>query len=351
MSSLWAHCCPCAFHEEVDDDPPSKVGVLTKQGDSGRRRWVDRYFVLDDRRFLYREGESADSPARQALELTPACTAEIAVDEEGVSVLVVTIPHADLIWRMRGRGGLPELRAWQTTLLRAIRPRWADTAECNVCQARFNLLRWRHHCRRCGFCVCVGCSTHGTLGSLGYDDPTTVCTLCGEAARRKAGADAKPPPNAIRLRLGQPAGSLFGDSREPLLGREPIGSTSALAAAASAFGAILAQPHDRPAERPPQTHAERIRIKYGCGGARAGGADASAPARAGKESAPTRELGAAEQEPGADKLCVVCLEAEAVVAPLPCGHRCLCVADSQKLGLRSACPVCRQLVQQFQRIY
>jgi hypothetical protein len=334
----------------VDDDPPSKLGVLTKQGDSGRRRWVDRYFVLDDRRFLYREGESADGPVRQALELTPACTVEIGVDDDGMSVLVLTVPHADLIWRLRGRGGLPELRAWQTMLQRAIRPRWADTAECNVCQSRFNLLRWRHHCRRCGFCVCVGCSTHGPLGSLGYDDPTTVCTLCREAARRQSGADAKVPPHAIRLRLGQPAVNSYGDSREPLLGREQSGSTSALAAAASAFGVILSPPQDRQAERPPQTHAERIRIKYGCG-AKAAGADASAPARVVKKCTPTQELGAAEQEGGADNLCVICLEAEAVIAPLPCGHRCLCVADSQKLGLRSLCPVCRQLVQQFQRIY
>lgn len=358
MSSLWAACCPWfARHEEVDEAPPRKAGLLTKQGDSGRRRWVDRHFALDDRRFLYREGESADGPVRQAAELTPACTVELTVDEE----LVVSIPHADLVWRLRARGGLPELRAWQTALVRAIRPRWADQRECNCCQRRFGPLRWRHHCRRCGFCVCAACSAQAApLPSLGYDEPTTLCSLC--LAREADGGSpaAKLPPNAITLRIapgGQRAAALGGSACDPLLARDaPPAGHGALAAAASAFGSLLPaaqrQPGHAAGDQPVQTHAERIRVKYGIGGAGPRGTDAGGRAR---ERAGAAELTAVpDRQPAAaaeNNVCCVCLSAEAVIAALPCGHRCLCAADAQAVGLRSPCPVCRQTIQQFQRIY
>lgn len=39
--------------------------------------------------------------------------------------------------------------------------------------------------------------------------------------------------------------------------------------------------------------------------------------------------------------CLICLEREAVVACIPCGHRCACEGCAQ--GLRR-CPMCRQPV-------
>jgi len=42
-------------------------------------------------------------------------------------------------------------------------PMWVpdkDAAACNVCCARFSLLRRRHHCRMCGQVVCASCSSH-----------------------------------------------------------------------------------------------------------------------------------------------------------------------------------------------
>ncbi|KAJ1619987.1 hypothetical protein T492DRAFT_1081449 [Pavlovales sp. CCMP2436] len=368
MSSRWARCCPCAFHEEVDERPPRKAGALTKQGDGGRRRWVERWFSLDDRRFLYREGESGDGPVRQAVELTPSCTAEVALDEEGVTVLVVTIPHADLSWYLRPShgGGLPELRAWQAVLVRAIRPRWTDNRECNVCQGRFGLIRWRHHCRRCGFCVCRACSTSGgDLSSLGYDGPTTACSLCvasdGAGTRGGRGGADKLPADAITLRLGgqsaqRAAARSERGSREPLLGGSSLkggagpAANSALSAAASAFSSLLPAvvtegTRTASSEGPPvQTHAERIRIKYGI-------QPAGGPRAKGGASELTAVAHPSRPEAADDHQCVVCLDQDAVMAALPCGHRCLCVTDSQKLGLRSPCPVCRQTIQQFQRIY
>ena len=40
-------------------------------------------------------------------------------------------------------------------------------------------------------------------------------------------------------------------------------------------------------------------------------------------------------------LCVVCLEAPNTHAMVPCGHQCVCMACSQKIG-KTTCPVCRE---------
>ena len=47
--------------------------------------------------------------------------------------------------------------------------------------------------------------------------------------------------------------------------------------------------------------------------------------------------------------CVICMAAEAVVAMIPCGHRCLC-ESCLKLDLPQ-CPMCRQPVADARRIY
>ena len=67
-------------------------------------------------------------------------------------------------------------------------PMWVpdkDAAACNVCCARFSLLRRRHHCRMCGQVVCASCSSHPR--------GKRICSACrkggdGSAlARRSAG--------------------------------------------------------------------------------------------------------------------------------------------------------------------
>jgi serine/threonine protein kinase len=47
--------------------------------------------------------------------------------------------------------------------------------------------------------------------------------------------------------------------------------------------------------------------------------------------------------------CVVCLEGEAVVAIMPCGHRCVCEGCATLQMLQ--CPMCRQPVQDMKRIF
>ena len=46
--------------------------------------------------------------------------------------------------------------------------------------------------------------------------------------------------------------------------------------------------------------------------------------------------------------CVICLEREAVVAFIPCGHRCACEVCAPSLR---SCPICRQPVREAKRIF
>ena len=47
--------------------------------------------------------------------------------------------------------------------------------------------------------------------------------------------------------------------------------------------------------------------------------------------------------------CVVCLEAKAVLAVMPCGHQCVC--EGCATVQMTQCPMCRQPVEDFKRIY
>mmetsp|Transcript_21435 Transcript_21435/g.71002 ORF Transcript_21435/g.71002 Transcript_21435/m.71002 type:complete len:260 (-) Transcript_21435:271-1050(-) len=49
-----------------------------------------------------------------------------------------------------------------------------------------------------------------------------------------------------------------------------------------------------------------------------------------------------------DGLCVICLDKQAKMACVPCGHKCLC--EDHSAGLR-ACPICRTNVQTVLKIY
>jgi hypothetical protein len=56
----------------------------------------------------------------------------------------------------------------------------------------------------------------------------------------------------------------------------------------------------------------------------------------------------------AASLCCVCQDAEPVVAYIPCGHLCVCVACAETIVVRDdkqACPLCRIRYEQYVRIY
>eukprot|EP01062_Namystynia_karyoxenos_P036933 TRINITY_DN268_c0_g1_i1.p3 TRINITY_DN268_c0_g1~~TRINITY_DN268_c0_g1_i1.p3 ORF type:complete len:288 (+),score=83.47 TRINITY_DN268_c0_g1_i1:70-933(+) len=66
---------------------------------------------------------------------------------------------------------------------------------CQSCQAMFHLLRWKHHCRACGRCVCHGCSTFSsTVPDMGIEQEVRVCRDCWEISHEGGLAEAKLEP-------------------------------------------------------------------------------------------------------------------------------------------------------------
>ena len=63
---------------------------------------------------------------------------------------------------------------------------------------------------------------------------------------------------------------------------------------------------------------------------------------------PVHFFGSRPQPPTSRSECVICLQAEAVVVLMPCGHLCLCEAPACMLKL---CPLCRSPVVESRRIY
>lgn len=54
-------------------------------------------------------------------------------------------------------------------------------ARCQMCAKSFGVLRRKHHCRRCGRCVCATCAPSRctkALPEFGYREPVRHCVDC-----------------------------------------------------------------------------------------------------------------------------------------------------------------------------
>ncbi len=134
-----------------------------------------------------------------------------------------------------------EKRAWLNTLQEAIRKRvkllsrdhslgatvapvWVpDRAaqQCMLCQQAFTLTHRRHHCRRCGRCVCSDCSEKRHKINEG-ESPARVCDRCylelqGIITTDAPGSAAAAPASATSTNNSSSA-SLMGSSTSSLSG-------------------------------------------------------------------------------------------------------------------------------------
>ena len=75
------------------------------------------------------------------------------------------------------------------------RPHWFPDAEvktCMHCELPFSMLRRRHHCRKCGHCICVNCAPNDNtrpIPEFGYTKDVRLCLkcFCPPSRRKKNG--------------------------------------------------------------------------------------------------------------------------------------------------------------------
>ena len=71
-----------------------------------------------------------------------------------------------------------------TSVKESRRPHWAPdnvTNACMHCGDPFSMFKRRHHCRKCGKCVCSACAPSDNtrpLPEMGYTGPVRLCLKC-----------------------------------------------------------------------------------------------------------------------------------------------------------------------------
>ncbi|XP_077477767.1 zinc finger FYVE domain-containing protein 21 isoform X2 [Stigmatopora argus] len=69
-------------------------------------------------------------------------------------------------------------------------PRWVpdkDCSRCMQCDTKFDFIKRRHHCRRCGRCFCDKCcSKKVALPRMSFVDPVRQCTQCCLLSQKEA---------------------------------------------------------------------------------------------------------------------------------------------------------------------
>lgn len=87
-------------------------------------------------------------------------------------------------WMSHMKRGINEQRtkAGITTESSDVAPTWVPDGETNQCmrcrKGKFTTLNRRHHCRKCGFVVCNGCSTKRAVIPYQSSKPIRVCDSC-----------------------------------------------------------------------------------------------------------------------------------------------------------------------------
>ncbi|XP_004603658.1 zinc finger FYVE domain-containing protein 21 isoform X2 [Sorex araneus] len=95
-------------------------------------------------------------------------------------------------------------------------PQWVPDKECSrcmQCEAKFDFLTRKHHCRRCGKCFCDKCcSQKVALRRMCFVDPVRQCARCALVSHKEAEFYDK----QLRVLLnGAPFLVTFGDAEKP----------------------------------------------------------------------------------------------------------------------------------------
>ncbi|KAE9281261.1 hypothetical protein PF008_g27928 [Phytophthora fragariae] len=84
-----------------------------------------------------------------------------------------------LSWKLRASKDVVYLK-WERAFRLALRPIWLqNSTHCMVCKTDFSFFTRPHHCRKCGTCMCDGCSLFAPrLPLQGYQDKVRICRDC-----------------------------------------------------------------------------------------------------------------------------------------------------------------------------
>ncbi|OMJ85647.1 hypothetical protein SteCoe_12997 [Stentor coeruleus] len=99
--------------------------------------------------------------------------------------LIFTIKFTDdhkksFRWRIRCKT-LEEYTEWIRFLKQSLRCKWMCSSKCQICSKSFGFRVRKHHCRKCGKCICDDCSPiRSTLPELAYIDMVRICIECGK---------------------------------------------------------------------------------------------------------------------------------------------------------------------------
>jgi hypothetical protein len=83
-----------------------------------------------------------------------------------------------------GGNGTDNIEARICNVKKDRRPEWIADSEvkiCMHCELPFGMMRRRHHCRKCGHCVCVACAPNGNtrpIPEFGYTKDVRLCLKC-----------------------------------------------------------------------------------------------------------------------------------------------------------------------------
>jgi len=68
-------------------------------------------------------------------------------------------------------------------------PHWVpdkDADYCIACKTKFDFIKRRHHCRRCGQIYCGKCSSHKVqFHRMGFVDPVRLCKPCSDITKKE----------------------------------------------------------------------------------------------------------------------------------------------------------------------
>lgn len=98
-------------------------------------------------------------------------------------------------WKIRCRSQ-EEYAEWTRFIKKSLRIEWKKSNSCQICRKKFGFFGRKHHCRKCGSCVCDKCSPfRSTLPELDYSDMVRICENCGKniSAKRKGALSCNTP--------------------------------------------------------------------------------------------------------------------------------------------------------------